>query len=245
MSVPSTYFHNQAVRGHEPDGSYWNDHYNHLYQQYQNYYQPSQGEFDNGEEELVCKRVLEYDKLNIKMENEDSMSCDEQRPTHCGKPGEQVFGNGPSRFYNDITLNHQHNFDNGQAYFDNAKLAMEKTRLPSFQQPDFDKFMDNKDQPKHSPHQEEFLEFPRVSGTSPSMLHFGHEEQTHKFGDIHMHPTFAQQHLRSFTVESNNNGSPLKTPVESKNVLPVDDNRIFPWMKTSFHKGVFLYVQII
>uniref|UniRef100_A0A1B6K373 Homeobox domain-containing protein n=1 Tax=Homalodisca liturata TaxID=320908 RepID=A0A1B6K373_9HEMI len=262
MSASSTYFNNQPMRG--PEGMeqfsnpYWNDHYNHLYHQYQNHlYQAPHGVFDpreemEKEEPFVCKRLSEYEKMNIKMESEDSLSCEDQRHSHCEKTGEGMFPNNHTRFYNEMHLTHPHAFESTMIshehpYFDQMKLEMEKSRLPPFQHPHFEKFAIEERNPSSSPKtviQEEYLDYPRLTEGSPSLSHFTQEEQAPKFVEGHTRPpAFAQHHLRNLYSVDNNNGGTVKTPVETvKNGLPedarlVDDTRIFPWMKSSFHKG--------
>lgn len=264
MSAPSTYYNNRSDTEsvEQCSGPYWSDHYNHLYHQYQNFCQPPHVIFDHRddvekEEEFVYKRLIDYDKMNIKLESEDSVSCDEQRHSHCNKSLEHIFNNSPSRFYSDLHLNNPHSLENNtippsneHAFFDQMKLGVEKTRLPPFQHPYLEKFVEEKDQlsPRNSsPFQEEYLEYPKLSSDgSPNMLPYSQEEPApSKFLDMHVRPPFTQQHLRNYSVEPINNGPPLKTPVAPpKNFLPVDDNRIFPWMKTSFHKGIFLFFTL-
>ncbi|KAG8244941.1 hypothetical protein J6590_012307 [Homalodisca vitripennis] len=263
MSASSTYFNNQPMRG--PEGMeqfsnpYWNDHYNHLYHQYQNHlYQAPHGVFDpreemEKEEPFVCKRLSEYEKMNIKMESEDSLSCEDQRHSHCEKTGEGMFANNHTRFYNEMHLTHPHAFESTMIshehpYFDQMKLEMEKSRLPPFQHPHFEKFAIEERNPSSSPKtviQEEYLDYPRLTEGSPSLSHFTQEEQAPKFVEGHTRPpAFAQHHLRNLYSVDNNNGGTVKTPVETvKNGLPedarlVEDTRIFPWMKSSFHKEI-------
>lgn len=257
MSAQPAYFNNQPYRCPESmdqfTNPYWNDHYSHIYNQYQNFYQSPHGMFDpredsEREEEFVCKRMAEYEKMNIKIESEDSMSCDEQRHPLNDKAGDGFYSNSHHRYYNELHPNHPHGYDsmphmtNEHPYLEQMKMEMDRARLPPFQHPHFQKFVEDKNQtstPKLA-FQEECIEYPRLSEGSPSLGHFAQEDSAApKFADAHTRPGFVQHQLRNlYSAESNNNGGSVKTPAEPvKNALP-EDNRIFPWMKTSFHKGI-------
>lgn len=259
MSATPAYFE-QSYRGPEPvdqlSNPYWNDHYNNLYQQYQNYYQTQNGMFshkqDHAEEQCMTKRIPE-EKLNIKTESENSTSCDAQTNLSCDRS--RFFTNDPSRFYEGLHQDRQSDYQNPivpsqnvQHYFDQTKLNSNKTNLPPFQYHHYDKFPGGDKNPaspgKTPALAENYFDCSRLPEGSPHLGHFTPEDPVGpKFVDVHMRQPLAQQHLRNlYSVESNNNGGPRVTPAESvKNALPDaspgEDNHIYPWMKTSFHKG--------
>lgn len=197
------------------------------------------------------KRITD-DKLHIKLESENSTSCEDQTNLNCDRSS--FFTNDPSRFYEGLHQERPNDIQNpivpssnDQQYFEQTKLSSNKTSMPPFQYHHYDKFPGGGKTPSpgKTSTAENYFECSRLPEGLPHLGHFTPEEPVGpKFVDEHMRQPLAQQHLRNlYSVESNNNGGPRVIPAESvKNGLPdaspADDNRIYPWMKTSFHKGL-------
>lgn len=263
MSVSSAYFPNQPIKVPQTEGQishpYWNDHYNQLYHQYQNFYQPPDNSFcpKNGfgkDEHYLSKTQDSYEEPHVKVEQDDSTHCDDQRlPSHNSTEKHHY----ESSFYrNDHQNSHQHMFGSqtplsipSEHYFNQFHRA----RMYNLPNQEFCKPTETEGPcipPKtSSPPEDNFFQASRHMERSPdpSLSPFTQEDShAAKFVcQMRPDPPFTQQPLRN-SVEFNNNGSPVKsaTPARTDSEkngmgqgLETSPAHIFPWMKTSY-KGL-------
>lgn len=259
MSVSSAYYSNQqnkaAQTGEQLSNPYWNDHYNHLYQQYQHYYQPADNSFcpkngfDKDDHYLNRTQDSYEERPYVKVEQDDSNNCEDQRlPNHVSTEKHHY----DASFYRNDHLSNQHIFGDqlppnipAEQYFNQFHRA----RMYNLPNPNYCKPLEKEGPcipPKPpSPLEDNFFQASRHMERSPepNLSPFTQEDpHAAKFVcQMRPDPPFTQQPLRN-SVEFNNNGSPVKSttparPDTEKNGmaqgLEGSPAHIFPWMKTS------------